>query len=109
MTMRIAITALLLANSIICVHADEVPAPRKRGEALAERMCASCHAIGRADQSLHLGAPALRALDRRVDIDGFVARLRDGLTSGHPDMPTYRFTRADARALVAYLRSIEAP
>jgi hypothetical protein len=26
---------------------------------------------------------------------------------GHPDMPTFRFTRADARALVSYLRSIE--
>jgi hypothetical protein len=30
--------------------------------------------------------------------------LREGLASGHPDMPTFRFSREDARALTAYLR-----
>ena len=43
-----------------------------------------------------------------VDLDDFTHRLREGLTSGHPDMPTFRFTREDARALTAYLRSIQA-
>ena len=28
---------------------------------------------------------------------------------GHPDMPTFRFTREDARGFVLYLRSIQAP
>jgi hypothetical protein len=28
---------------------------------------------------------------------------------GHPDMPTFRFTREDARAFLLYLRSIQAP
>jgi hypothetical protein len=36
-------------------------------------------------------------------------RLREGLMSGHPDMPTFRFTREDARAFVLYLRSIQTP
>jgi len=46
-------------------------------------------------------------LEQRVDLDMFMERLRQGLTSDHPDMPTFRFTRDDARALVAYLRSIQ--
>ena len=31
------------------------------------------------------------------------------LMVGHPDMPTFRFTREDARAFLLYLRSIQAP
>ena len=61
------------------------------------------------DRVPHEGAPAFRALDRRVDLDTFANRLRDGLFSGHPDMPTFRFTNEDARALTAYLRSVEGP
>ena len=44
---------------------------------------------------------------RRVDLDEFTNQLREGLVSGHPDMPTFRFSREDARALTAYLRSIQ--
>jgi len=44
-----------------------------------------------------------------VDLDSFTARLREGLISGHPDMPMFRFTREDARALTAYLRAIQGP
>ncbi len=88
--------------------AAEMPPLAKRGAALAERMCGSCHAVGRAAQSPHLGAPPFRNLDRRLDVDSFMQRLREGVTSGHPDMPTFRFTRQDARAFIAYLRAIAA-
>ena len=81
----------------------------RQGRALAERMCAGCHSIGATGSSPHVGAPAFRALSRRVDLDAFAGRLREGLTSGHPDMPTFRFTREDARALTAFLRSIQGP
>jgi cytochrome c len=81
---------------------------QRQGMALAERMCAACHAIGKAGASPHPPAPAFRDLGNRVDLDDFTQQLREGLTSGHPDMPTFRFTREDARALTAYLRSIQA-
>ena len=35
--------------------------------------------------------------------DSFSDRLREGLMVGHPDMPTFRFTREDARGFVLYL------
>ena len=81
----------------------------REGMALAERMCSACHAIGKTGATPHAPAPAFRNLGDRVDLDDFARRLREGLTSGHPDMPTFRFTRDDARALTAYLRSIQAP
>jgi cytochrome c len=70
-------------------------------------MCAQCHAIGKSGASTHSAAPAFRDLNRRVDLDGFTAQLREGLISGHPDMLTFRFSREDARALTAYLRLIQ--
>ena len=109
MTMRFVVIYALLAGSICCSHAEGRTALQRRGETLAKRLCADCHAIGRTDQSPHAGAPALRTLEHSVDIDTFVRRLRRGLTSGHPDMLTFRFSRRDARDFVLYLRSIQAP
>ena len=91
------------------VAEEDAPSVLERqGVALAERMCAPCHAIGKTGASPHAGAPAFRDLGNRVDLDEFPRPLREGVTSGHPDMPTFRFTREDARALTAYLRSIRA-
>jgi mono/diheme cytochrome c family protein len=109
MIVRLAPLLLLVATSAGLAE-DNSPSPlEQRGRALAERMCLQCHAIGKSGQSPHVGAPAFRALDRRVDLDPFMERLREGLTVGHPDMPTFRFTREDARAFLLYLRSIQAP
>ena len=108
MIVRLAILLLLAATSAALAE-DSSPSPLKqRGRALAERMCSQCHAIGKSGQSPHAGAPAFRALDRRVDLDSFMERLSEGLMVGHPDMPTFRFTREDARAFLLYLRSIQA-
>ena|SRR6266545_445253 len=106
---RLIIALLMLGYSACQAAAAEPDARVQRGEALAGSLCAECHAIGVADQSPHAQAPAFRALERRLDLDAFLDRLREGLTSGHPDMPTFRFTRDDARALIAFLRSIQRP
>ena len=106
---RLAILLLLVAPSAGLAEDSSSSPLEQRGRALAERMCSQCHAIGRSGQSPHVGAPAFRALDRRVDLDSFMERLREGLAVGHPDMPTFRFTREDARAFLLYLRSIQAP
>jgi mono/diheme cytochrome c family protein len=88
-------------------EAAALSALEKRGRVLAVRLCAQCHAIGRNDASLRPGAPPFRNLEQRVNLDTFASRLRQGLMSGHYDMPVFRFTREDARAMVAYLRSIQ--
>lgn len=106
----ILLTFLLLAGLTgAWAEENELGALARHGRSLAEKMCAQCHAIGVSGLSPHIGAPPFRTLSRRVDLDTFASRLRDGLTSGHPDMPTFRFGREDARALTAYLRSIQAP
>jgi len=93
---RLAIVLLLFATSAGLAEVGNPTPLEQRGRAPAERMCPQCHAIGKSGQSPHVGAPALRALDRRVDLDSFMERLREGLTVGHPDMPTFHFTHEDA-------------
>jgi cytochrome c len=107
--LQLAVVFLLLATSVGVAQEGKATPLEQQGRALAERMCSACHAVGRRGKSPRVGAPAFRALDRRVELDTFTDRLREGLMSDHPDMPTLRFTREDARALVAYLRSIQAP
>jgi len=109
MIARLASILLLLATSSAAAENSEPTPLERHGRALAERMRSPCHAIGRRGDSPHVGAPAFRALNRRVELDTFTDRLREGLMSDHPDMPTFCFTREDARALVLYLRLIQSP
>jgi cytochrome c len=107
--MRIAVWAAL--PLAISITASAEPDMRiVKGAALAREFCSQCHAVDRSDRSPHPSAPAFRSLERRLDnLDEFLDRLRQGLTSGHPDMPTFRFTRDDAQNMIAYLRSIQEP
>src|SRR5262245_4005491 len=105
-TMRAVVIACLL---LAPVAADAQAATTvDRGRALVERMCAECHAVGAAGDSRHAGAPPFRRLARVVDFETFIDRLREGLMVAHPDMPEFRFSRQDARAVAAYLMSIQA-
>ena len=102
-----ALAALAFFSAIAAANA--LSPDERRGRTLAVRLCAQCHAIGKSDTSSRPGAPAFRHLEQRVDLDTFAGRLRRGLMSGHQDMAVFRFGREDARALVAYLRSIQSP
>lgn len=80
--------------------------PAVRGRALVQELCSPCHAIGRTGASPHISAPPFRSLGDSFDLDSFPARLRQGISSSHPDMPTFKFKPADARAVRDYLRTI---
>jgi cytochrome c len=103
--MRFVATASLLLASVAAGAQEATQVDR--GQALVERMCAECHAVGAAGDSRHPGAPPFRRLERVVDFETFVDRLREGLIAPHPDMPEFRFTRQDARAIAAYVMSIQ--
>jgi len=107
--MRQAWVALLILAFASCDGATALTLRQQRGRMLVAKMCGQCHATGRKGESPHSGAPAFRALGPRVDLDAFMDRLREGLASGHPDMPMFRFSREDAKAIVAYLRAIQGP
>jgi cytochrome c len=78
----------------------------EQGQDIAQRLCAACHGIGRAERSPIPVAPAFRRIEPRVDLDRMVDRLQNGLIAGHPEMPVFVLKEREARALVAYMRSL---
>ena len=81
--------------------------PVSHGQMLAAEFCGRCHAIGARGKSRRTDAPPCRTLGRKIDLDEFPRALERGISSGHPDMPDFKFGQEDARALRAYLRSIQ--
>ena len=86
---------------------NQAQGPVAHGRELAKEFCSRCHAIGRTGNSPNEEAPPFGRLDRSVDLDNFFQRLQRGLSSGHPDMPEFKFNSADARAMRDYLRSVQ--
>lgn len=78
-----------------------------RGEALTQRHCGRCHATGFSGRSAEAAAPPFRELHRRYDPDELGEALAEGLLTGHPMMPEFRFSPQDVRAIVDYLKSIQ--
>jgi mono/diheme cytochrome c family protein len=80
-----------------------------RGETLVTRHCAMCHAVGRSGASPLAIAPPFRTLGRRYPIESLEEGLGEGLMTGHPEMPEFRFAPRDVGAIVRYLKSVQEP
>jgi len=103
------LTAAILSLSSTFASAQEQQALEQRGKALLTSNCSRCHAIGTAGNSPHREAPPFRTLSRRYPIESLAEALGEGLITGHPDMPEFRFEVEDVSAILAYLESIQEP
>jgi mono/diheme cytochrome c family protein len=99
--------ALLIALGLFFAGAAYAQEPALRGQTLLDEHCARCHAIEKTGNSPNPAAPPFRTLSRSFNLDQFSQQLTRGLSSGHPDMPEFKFSEDDARAVAAYLRSIQ--
>jgi mono/diheme cytochrome c family protein len=88
-------------------QAEESQAQIADGRAIAQRECATCHALDRSAVSPRADAPPMRDLLARYDKDVLANDLIEGIKLGHQDMPQFDFNVIAADALVAYLRSIQ--
>jgi len=100
-----------LALLLVCAlsgPASALDREQQHGRKLLDRLCARCHAVGETGRSPHIDAPAFRHFgDGKLYDEDFSQRLQNGLSTIHPDMPTFRFSRSDAEAAVNYLRAIQ--
>lgn len=99
--------ALLTAGGPVTAAAQS-SGELSRGLDLARKHCAACHAVTRRGASPHRDAPAFRTLGNRYPVDTLQEALAEGLMTGHPDMPEFRFGPRDVAAFIAYLNSIQA-
>jgi cytochrome c len=97
-----SLLALLVLGS-----AGQAQDPARLGRALLKEFCASCHAIGKTGNGHRHSGPPFRTLGRSFDLDQFPRLLERGIKSTNPDMPEFKFSEDDARAVSAYLRSIQ--
>jgi mono/diheme cytochrome c family protein len=104
--MRSALIAALVALALPAVAAAQ-PGAAAKGEALVRRNCAQCHAVGRDGDSPDRAAPPFRTLGARYPIDALAEGLAEGLLTGHPAMPEFRFTPDEVKSIVAYLKAIQ--
>jgi cytochrome c len=105
--MRLIFSLLSIVMLMTLSPAAQAQEPVRHGRALLKEFCARCHAIGKIGNSGHIGAPPFRTLGRSFDLDQFPRVLQRGISSGHPDMPVFKFSEDDANAVRAYLRTIQ--
>jgi mono/diheme cytochrome c family protein len=78
-----------------------------KGQALVEKNCARCHAVGTEGISPHKDAPPFRTLSAKYPVSDLAESLAEGIVSGHPDMPIFVFSPQDVAAIIDYLESIQ--
>jgi mono/diheme cytochrome c family protein len=101
---------LLIALALAVPVAAQAAAPDQaeaRGRALVEKNCGMCHAVGRTGVSPFSPAPPFRELGQRYRIDDLAEALAEGIVTGHPAMPQFRFTPAEVNDIIHYMRSIQ--
>jgi mono/diheme cytochrome c family protein len=76
------------------------------GRMLAEQKCSACHAVGGAALSPVAQAPAFASLAGQYDASALATVLTESIATGHPSMPRWMFSPAEASDLLAYIRSL---
>ncbi len=102
----VMLAALLALASVRSAAADD---DTKRGETLLTRDCSRCHAVGRTGASPLKEAPEFRTLGKRYPIESLEEALGEGIMSGHPDMPEFKYDADDVGGIIAYLKAIQQP
>lgn len=106
-----AVALLTCVDANIEAKAEKVPqsqAPNvQRGMAIARLHCARCHSIDRLSQSPLRDAPAFRDLHKRYPLEQLEETLAEGLVTGHPAMPEFRFDVDQIDSFIAFLKSLE--
>lgn len=80
--------------------------PVERGQNLATKLCARCHAIGPTGASPLAIAPPFRELPKRYPVEQLAEALAEGIVTGHPEMPRFTFSPREIDALLAFLQSL---
>lgn len=79
----------------------------QRGTLIARTYCAQCHSIDKVSRSRLALAPPFRDLHKRYPVEQLEEPLAEGLVTGHPSMPEFRFDPDQIADFIAFLKSLE--
>ena len=103
----INVAALLAFTSSPASAAGVLDPAAQRGLVLVQTNCAHCHAVGRAGGSPLKIAPPFRTLHLHYPVEDLQEPLAEGIVTGHPTMPEFRFDPGQVGDVIAYLKSLE--
>jgi mono/diheme cytochrome c family protein len=100
--------AIFLALAPLQAKSEEVLSPAaQRGLVIVRTNCSRCHAIGKVGGSPLTIAPPFRTLHERYPVENLQEPLAEGIVTGHPTMPEFRFDPGQVGDIIAYLKSLE--
>jgi mono/diheme cytochrome c family protein len=79
----------------------------EQGKRLALTYCAKCHAIDKVSPSPLKIAPPFRTLHERYPVGMLEESLAEGIVTGHPTMPEFRFDGDQIGDFIAFLKTLE--
>lgn len=79
----------------------------EQGRRLAALYCRRCHAIDKASPSPLRIAPPFRTLHEKYPVESLQEALAEGIVTGHPTMPEFRFEPDQINDFLTYLKSLE--
>jgi len=99
---------IFLALAPLPAKGEEVLSPAaQRGLVIVRTNCSRCHALGKVGDSPQPIAPPFRTLHERYPVDDLQEPLAEGIITGHPTMPEFRFDPGQVGDIIAYLKSLE--
>jgi mono/diheme cytochrome c family protein len=96
---------MLLCTSALAQPALEPAA--QRGFIIAKTNCARCHSIDRVTPSPLAIAPPFRTLHQKYPVENLEEAMAEGLSTGHPTMPEFRFDVDQIANIIAFLKFLE--
>jgi mono/diheme cytochrome c family protein len=101
---------VLLVFSVLSETSRALDREQQRIRGVLQQLCGRCHAVTATGRSPHPDAPPFLTFgETKLYDENFGQRLQSGLSTIHPDMPTFSFNQRDAEAAVSYLRAIQEP
>ena len=102
------VLAIVLMFTSSGAKGEEVLSPAaQRGSVIVRANCSRCHAIGKIGDSPLPIAPPFRTLHKRYPVEDLEEPLAEGIVTGHPTMPEFRFDPGQIGDIIAYLKSLE--
>jgi mono/diheme cytochrome c family protein len=105
--LRQAIVGALGILIVVCGGAPSRASNPEQGKRLALTHCARCHSIDNVSPSPLKIAPPFRTLHERYPVETLQEALAEGILTGHPTMPEFRFEADQVGDFIAFLKTLE--
>jgi cytochrome c len=103
--MRVLLACLIVA--VLPTWAIAASPSVQRGQTIARTYCARCHSIDKVSESPLKIAPPFRTLHERYPVTSLEEPLAEGIVTGHPSMPEYRFEPDQIHDFIEFLKTLQ--